>query len=78
VSAARARPARARRSPRRGILKAVLAAILLGLVFVFGIALGQAIEEAPRPGGTQTLERTLEPDTLPPVTRTITVSTVSP
>jgi hypothetical protein len=56
----------------------VLALVVLAAVFVAGVALGRAVEGAPRPGGTQTLVRTLEPDTLPPVTRTVTVSTGSP
>jgi hypothetical protein len=72
----------ARRSARRsgwrraGTWAAVLAAALL--VFWVGVALGRALEEAPRPGGTQTLVRTLEPDTLPAVTRTVTVTTPTP
>ena len=78
MTIARERRARERSSPRRGILKGVLAAILLTAVFVFGIALGRATAEAPKPGGTQTFDRTLQPGTLPPVTRTVTVSTVSP
>jgi hypothetical protein len=74
----RDRPRRGRRKPQARLVRAVLAFVVLALVFVAGLALGRAIEEAPRPGGTQTLVRTLEPDTLPPVTRTVTVSTGSP
>jgi hypothetical protein len=48
------------------------------VVFWVGVALGRALEEAPRPGGTQTLIRTLEPETLPAVTRTVTVTTSTP
>ena len=71
--------ARARRPSRRrkaAVWAALLAAGVL-LVWV-GIALGRALEDAPRPGGTQTLVRTLEPDTLPAVTRTVTVTTSVP
>jgi hypothetical protein len=31
------------------------------LAFAAGIALGQALEDNPQPGGTQTLERTFTP-----------------
>ena len=48
-----------------------------GVAFFLGIALGLAVAETPPPGGTQTLVRTLEPETLPPVTRTITVTPAS-
>ena len=53
----------------------MLAAAAVGVGFVAGVALGLVLDDAPRPGGTQTLVRTLEPDTLPPVTRTVTVTT---
>jgi hypothetical protein len=52
--------------------------VLVGVVFFLGVALGRAVEDAPRPGGTQTLVRTLAPETLPPVTRTITVTSTVP
>ncbi len=53
----RRRPApRRRRWPRR--LLVVLAAVLLLAV---GVALGQALEDGPEPGVTQTSVRTLEP-----------------
>lgn len=53
--------------------------ILLGvaviLVFAAGVALGEALKDNPRPGGTQTLIRTLEPLTLVPAARqTVTVT----
>ena len=46
----------------------------VAIVFWLGIALGRALEDTPRPGGTQTLLRTLTPETLP-ATRTVTVTT---
>jgi len=49
--------------------------VLAALVFYAGLAVGRAIEEAPSPGGSQTLVRTLEPATLAPVTQTVTVTT---
>jgi len=49
--------------------------VLLAAVFLAGLVIGRAIEEAPRPGGAQTGVRTLEPSTLAPVeTLTVTVT----
>jgi hypothetical protein len=49
---------------------------MLGLLLAFlvGLALGKALEEGPVPGGTQTSVRTLEPRSLPPAPRTVTVT----
>jgi hypothetical protein len=56
---------------RRRIL---LAAGVL-VVFALGIGLGQALNDNPEPGGTQTLIRTLEPLPLAPAARaTVTVT----
>jgi hypothetical protein len=53
----------------------VLVAVgLVLLAFVVGLALGQALEEGPDPGGTVTAVRTLRPVPLPPVTETVTVT----
>lgn len=61
---ARRRPARRRRRwPWR--LLAALAAVLLLAV---GIAVGQALDDSPEPGVTQTSVRTLEPLPQQPVT----------
>jgi hypothetical protein len=44
-------------------------------VFAVGIALGQALNDNPQPGGTQTLIRTLKPLPLAPAARaTVTVT----
>jgi hypothetical protein len=54
-----------------------LAAIVLGVaaVFAVGIALGEALHDAPSPGGGQTLVRTLRPLPLVPAARaTVTVT----
>ncbi len=61
----RRRPAPRRRWPRR--LLAVLAAVLLLAV---GVALGQALDDGPEPGVTQTSVRTLEPLPQQPATTT--------
>jgi hypothetical protein len=45
------------------------------VVFVVGIALGKALGDNPRPGGQQTLVRTLRPLPLAPAAReTVTVT----
>jgi hypothetical protein len=52
----------------------LLAAAVLA-IFAVGIALGQALNDNPEPGGTQTLIRTLEPLPLAPAARaTVTVT----
>jgi hypothetical protein len=50
---------------------------LAGLVVVFavGVAVGQAMDDASPPGGTNTSIRTLEPATLSAETVTVTVTT---
>jgi hypothetical protein len=48
------------------------------VVFFVGLAVGKAVQQAPRAGGTQTQVRTFEPATLPAVTRTVTVTTGAP
>ena len=65
----------ARQSTRNRLLRPAL--VLLGLLaaFLVGLALGKALEEGPAPGGTQTSVRTLEPHSLPPAPRTVTVTT---
>lgn len=77
-SIAERREARVRgrsRTRRRRALGWGLRALVLLVVLFVGISVGRAIEEAPRPGGTQTRVRTFEPGTVPPVTRTVTVTT---
>jgi hypothetical protein len=48
--------------------------VALIIAFGVGVAVGSALEEAPRPGGTQTLVRTLVPTTVGPAERTVTVT----
>lgn len=64
----------ARRARRRRLVRVALAVVTAAVVFVLGLSLGRAVEQAPRPGGTQTGIRTIEPGTLPAVTRTVTVT----
>lgn len=68
--------ARARRRRRARRLAAwILGLAVLGVVFLAGVAIGRALEDAPRPGGTQTVVRTLEPLTVEPEERTVTITT---
>jgi hypothetical protein len=60
------RAERRRRPPRRRARRLVVV-MLIALAFVFGIALGEALHDNPRPGGEQTLVRTLAPVPLSPV-----------
>lgn len=59
---------RRKRSTRR---RRLVWGLLLALVFAVGIALGQALEDNPRPASTITQDRTF---TLPPVSQTVTVT----
>ena len=67
-------PAVRRRRVGRTALKVVVALAVGGILFVLGVALGQALEETPPPGGTRTQVRTLEPLPLTAVTETVTVT----
>jgi hypothetical protein len=65
-----------RRKPklRPWALRAGFAAV----VFAVGIGFGQALESDSGNGGTRTYVRTLAPETLPPETVTVTVTTTTP
>ncbi|HET7137217.1 MAG TPA: hypothetical protein VFI04_02585 [Gaiellaceae bacterium] len=59
--------------------RVVLALVAAAIVFFVGIAVGEALHDNPRPGGTQTLVRTLRPLPLAPAAReTVTVTVSSP
>jgi hypothetical protein len=67
---------RARRSSvGRRLVIWILRLAILAVVFFAGLAIGRAVEQAPEPGGTQTIVRTLEPLTVEPRERTVTVTT---
>ena len=69
----RPRPAPPARRRRRAIGLLVVWTLVIAGAFFVGLVVGRAIEEAPRPGGSQTLVRTLEPSTVgPAVTVTVT------
>jgi hypothetical protein len=69
--------ARARRTRRKRALAWLAGLLVLAAVFFVGLAVGRAVEDAPRPGGTQTRIRTLDPLTIPPAERTVTVTTAA-
>ena len=65
---------RERRPPRRRLSRPLRVAAGFLLTLLVGIAIGQALEDGPDPGGTQTNVRTLQPQPLPPAARTVTVT----
>jgi hypothetical protein len=64
-----------RRSPARLVLGILLRLVLLAGVFALGLALGESLHDNPKPGESRTQTRQLRPVSLPPVTRTVTVTT---
>jgi len=61
------------------VKKVVAAGAAAVVIFVIGIAVGESLHDNPRPGGTQTLVRTLKPLPLAPAARdTVTVTVSNP
>jgi hypothetical protein len=60
------RHARRRRRRREELSRWSFRVALLLVVFGLGIALGQALHDNPKPGGTVTLERTVSLPSVPP------------
>jgi hypothetical protein len=74
-------PERPRRRDRRRrrVQSWVLVGVGLLLAFTVGIAVGEALHDNPKPGGTQTLVRTLRPLPLEPAAgSTVTVTVTTP
>lgn len=71
------RPRRDRRRRWRALAWAAGGLVLLAAAFFVGLVAGRAIEDAPRPGGTQTLVRTLVPATIGPA-EVVTVTVTAP
>lgn len=68
---------RPHRRRRRG--RPVAVALLAAVVFLAGLAIGEALNDNPAPGGTQTRVRTLRPLPLQPAARaTVTVTVTRP
>jgi len=53
-------PARHRRRRRHVVPGWVVTLLLFVLVFLLGIALGEALHDNPKPGGTQTIVQTIQ------------------
>jgi hypothetical protein len=66
-----------RLSRRRGKLWLLAVLVALAVAFVGGIGLGEALRETPKPGGVQTLIRTLHPLPLAPIVRDTVTVTIS-
>ncbi|MFY9579627.1 MAG: hypothetical protein WAQ33_09910 [Gaiellaceae bacterium] len=60
------RHARRQRRRREEVGRWSLRAAFVLLIFALGIALGQALHDNPKPGGTVTLERTVSLPSVPP------------
>jgi hypothetical protein len=61
---------RARRDTgRRRALRWAARLLVLAVVFLAGLVIGRALEDAPRPGGEQTIVNTLRVPTEAPLTR---------
>ena len=60
-------------------MRRLAAAVVAVVTFAVGVAVGEALHDNPKPGGTQTLVRTLTPLPLPPAAReTVTVTVQNP
>jgi hypothetical protein len=61
------------------VRRRALIAVGLIVAFVVGAAVGQSLDDNSKPGGSQTLVRTLKPLPLPPAAReTVTVTVSNP
>jgi hypothetical protein len=70
---------RPRAQKRRRPWRAVTVVVALAVVGTVGVAVGEALHDNPRPGGTQSYVRTLRPLPLTPAAlATVTVTTSSP
>ena len=61
------------------MIRLLAAVVAVAVVFVVGVAVGEALDDNPKPGGTQTHVRTLRPLPLAPAGReTVTVTVQNP
>jgi hypothetical protein len=70
--------ARDRPKPRRSVARTALLVAAFVLVFLVGIAFGQALDDSPEPNGVTTSVRTLTPLPQAPPARTVTVTVTQP
>jgi hypothetical protein len=74
VTVGQSRPRASRRRRRRAVTwRLLIGLVVLVCVFGAGVALGEALHDNPKPGGTTTTVRTLRPLPLVPQTVTVTV-----
>jgi hypothetical protein len=66
-----------RRRRGRAALRWGLGVLLVAVVFALGVALGEALHDNPRSGGSRTFVRTLRPLPLAPAPATVTVTTTA-
>ncbi len=71
--ARRPRPRRLRARRRVWIRRTLRLVVAVALVAV-GVALGEALHDNPRTGGTRTVDRILKPLTVAPAVETVTVT----
>ena len=74
----RARPDRQQPGKPRRLWRRLAVVLALVVVFLGGVALGQALDDSPEPGGLTTVVRTLEPLPQEPPPRTVTVTVTQP
>jgi hypothetical protein len=55
------RELRARRRRRKRLVRRATVLLLVAVIFALGVALGEALHDNPRPGGTQTILTTFQP-----------------
>lgn len=67
-----------KRTRRRRFPRLIVLALALVAVFVVGVAFGQALDDAPEPGGVTTSVRTLTPLPQQAPARTVTVTVTQP
>jgi hypothetical protein len=61
------------------VRRLIAAAVMAVVIFVIGVAVGESLHDNPKPGGTQTLVRTLKPLPVAPAAReTVTVTVQNP
>ena len=72
------RGSRARPQRRKLLVRILLAALLLTIAFLLGVAVARTLDEQVEPGGVVTNVRTLTPLPQEPPARTVTVTVTSP
>ena len=69
---------RARRRGREKVVRLLLVVLGLLVVFLLGMAFAETLDDRPKPGGTDTIVRTLTPLPQEAPVRTVTVTVTTP